>query len=49
MMLDFYALLTVLVSFAFVVIESIDRRSDENLSDGVKSSTLGEWILLVFN
>ena len=49
MMLDFYALLTVLVSFAFVVIESIDRRSDENLSDSVKSSKLGEWILLVFN
>jgi ankyrin repeat protein len=45
MMLDFYALLTVLISFAFVVIESIDLRSDENLEDGVNSSKLGETIL----
>jgi len=44
MMLDFYALLTVLISFAFVVIESIDRRSDEALDDGVKSTKLGERI-----
>lgn len=45
MMIDFYAISTVLLSFAFLVIESIDLRADASSEDnGVKSSKLGELV-----
>jgi hypothetical protein len=46
MMIDFYAISTVLISFAFLVIEAIDIRADETLEEnGVKSSKISKFVL----
>lgn len=44
MMVDFYALFTVLISFAFLSIEFIDVRADESSEGGIKSSKLSELL-----
>ncbi len=44
MMIDFYALVTVLLSFSTLAIESIDRRDDITMDDAVPSSKVGELV-----
>jgi len=45
MMLDFSALLSVVITFGYVVIESIDLRADDtSTDDGVKSSKLSKFL-----
>lgn len=45
MMLDFYALLCVIASFTYAVIDSIDRRNNDKLDSGVSSSILAPLYL----
>ncbi len=45
MMIDFYALVTVLLSFSTLAIESIDRRDDITVEDGVPSSKVGKLVV----